>query len=331
MPFISSIRGNYSVVGRAKDQGLGKGIITGGTITTAGGYRIHTFTSVGASSLALNGYSLPLSVEYLVVAGGGAGGDFINGPGYNSAAAGAGAGGYRTGSLTISSPTSVTVGAKGSKGTVTSASPPSGNSPPARPGPGGNSVFGPITSTGGGRGGAGSALNPDNPSIGWVGAPGGSGGGAVRDGGPEYTTAGVGNSPSTSPPQGNPGGAYGGPDGPGGGGGGAGGAGATTPSVGGAGSPSSISGSAITYASGGGGGNGFNPNPGVRPPGGSPLAGSGGLKTSSPLANAEGTNASPSGYGHGGGGAGSGDPPVGVYARGGDGSQGIVIARYLFP
>ena len=42
---------------------------TGGTITTAGGYRIHTFTSAGTFTASAAG-----TVEYLVVAGGGGGG-----------------------------------------------------------------------------------------------------------------------------------------------------------------------------------------------------------------------------------------------------------------
>jgi hypothetical protein len=50
MPFISSVRGNFGTQshhGKRPTPGTGT---TGGTITTAGGYRIHTFTSVGAST-----------------------------------------------------------------------------------------------------------------------------------------------------------------------------------------------------------------------------------------------------------------------------------------
>ena len=39
---------------------------TGGTITTSGGYRIHTFTTSGTFKAAISG-----SVQYLIVAGGG--------------------------------------------------------------------------------------------------------------------------------------------------------------------------------------------------------------------------------------------------------------------
>ena len=44
----------------------------GGTITTAGGYKIHTFTAVGASTFQV--LANLTSVEYLVVAGGGGAG-----------------------------------------------------------------------------------------------------------------------------------------------------------------------------------------------------------------------------------------------------------------
>ena len=55
---------------------------TGGTITTAGGYTIHTFTSSGTFNASKAG-----TVEYLVIAGGGGGGSTVGG--------GGGAGGYR--------------------------------------------------------------------------------------------------------------------------------------------------------------------------------------------------------------------------------------------
>jgi hypothetical protein len=327
MPFISSIRGNYSAMGRSKRGVVGKDAILGGTITTAGGYRIHTFSSTGSSTLDLGSYASPLSVEYLVVAGGGAGGCFNKGGGYNSAGAGGGAGGYRTGSLTITSPTSVTVGTRGPKGPRTTGGGADGPYDASTSSlPGNPSSFGPITSAGGGRGGAGSSTAS---GVGYAADPGGSGGGGVRD---QHTSAGLGNSPSTSPSQGNPGGAYEGPDGPGGGGGGAGGAGSPGgPSVGGAGTSSSISGSAVTYASGGGGGIGQSPNPGVRPLGGSPLAGLGGLKQEPASGDGPGGDASGSGYGHGGGGAGSALNDSNPYKQGGNGSQGIVIVRYPFP
>ena len=48
MPFVSSVRGNFTGTGkRPSFPATGS---TGGTITTAGGYRIHTFTTTGAST-----------------------------------------------------------------------------------------------------------------------------------------------------------------------------------------------------------------------------------------------------------------------------------------
>jgi hypothetical protein len=99
---------------------------TGGTITEAGGYCIHKFTSSGTFTTPSN-----LSVDYLVVAGGGGGGAYV--------AAGGGGGGFRTGSAYAVTAGSmpITVGAGGAASTN-----------------GGDSIFGTITSTGGGRGGS---------------------------------------------------------------------------------------------------------------------------------------------------------------------------------
>ena len=191
---------------------------TGGTITTSGGYTIHTFTSSGTFTP-----SASTTVDYLVVAGGGGSG------GYGG---GGGAGGFRTGTgLAVTAQAySVTVGAGGSgsdyNGSVASN--------------GGNSVFSSITSLGGGGGAA----------AGHVGANGGSGGGG--NGG--HATAGG----SGTSGQGNNGGtAVGNSAYHGGGGGGAsavGTAGTSSSGVGGAGTASSYSGSSVTYAGGGGGG-----------------------------------------------------------------------------
>jgi hypothetical protein len=80
---------------------------SGGTITTSGNYRIHTFTTVGTSSfniLATGSIPTNNTIEYLVVAGGG-GGNLIhiyNGQNQNFGIGG-GAGGVQTGSLLITS------------------------------------------------------------------------------------------------------------------------------------------------------------------------------------------------------------------------------------
>jgi len=177
-------------------------------------------------------------VDYLVIAGGGGGGTRYSGSGSEDGGGG-GAGGYRaTGygpaplqgtALTIEEGTyNVVVGGGG-----TGASYPGGCATS-----GTDSTFETITSTGGGRGGT--------HGGGHGGSPGGSGGGSTAN-----AAAGSGNTPSTSPPQGNDGGqAPGGADG--GGGGGATGAGAG-PGAAGAGAPNDITGGAVCYASGGAG------------------------------------------------------------------------------
>ena len=83
---------------------------TGGTVTTSGNYKIHTFTSSGTFEVTNVGDSA--SVDYLVVAGGGAGGGGYDGNGGSGAG---GAGGYLTSSLDVSAQSySITVGAGGS-------------------------------------------------------------------------------------------------------------------------------------------------------------------------------------------------------------------------
>ncbi len=196
---------------------------TGGTITTSGGYTIHTFTSSGTFTPSIAG-----NVETLVVGGGGGGGGWTgNGNG------GGGAGGYLEGTMSVTvQGYPVTVGNGGNGGTNASGS------------NGTSSVFNGATAVGGGGGGGGSNAV--------AGVNGGSGGG----GGPNSSTAG-------SATQANSGGlisyknAGGVPSagGYGGGGGGAGGVGGGgTTGLGGIGKASSISGSSVTYAAGGVGG-----------------------------------------------------------------------------
>ena len=262
---------------------------TGGdSIVFDGTYWIHTFTSSGTFTPKKN-----LSCDYLVVAGGGAGGK-----GAGLAGGGGGAGGFRTGtgqSLTAQAYT-ITVGA--------GAPAPAQDVMGAR---GSDSVFDTITSTGGGSGGFG----------GGAGAPitGGSGGG----GSSKQTVGAAGNTPSTSPSQGNNGG-RGFTDNAtfdnGGGGGGAGAVGQDGQNssggyagAGGAGSASSISGVSVTYA-GGGGGASYNGTQGA--------GGAGGGGNGSRTANGSGNGEVNKGGGGGGGGSGTG----------GSGGSGIVIVRY---
>jgi len=201
---------------------------TGGTVTTDGDYKVHTFTANGTFTVTTvgSGSGESNTVQYLVVAGGGGGGTSIGGAG--------GAGGYRTatGFTVTAQAYSITVGGGGAGSTR---APPNGVA-------GSNSVFSTITSAGGGAGGG---------EFGGPAGSGGSGGGGCRGGG-----GGAGNTPSTSPSQGNNGGAGStGPGTSGGGGGGAGGAGGTGGSnVAGArgpGTASTISGSSVTYSTGG--------------------------------------------------------------------------------
>ena len=257
---------------------------------------VVSFTAVGTTSwTAPDGVT---SVNYLVVAGGGGGG-YGNG-------GGGGGGGVRTGTLSVTPGQSytVTVGAGGSGGTTA----------PAAATNGSNSVFGSITSTGGGAGGS--------PNLsGSCGSNGGSNGGS--GGGGSRNVSGCGGSGTAG--QGNNGGA--GVDGAperGGGGGGAGAAGTsgTDSGNGGIGIASSITGVSTYYGGGGGGGARLNyPTPGT---GGAGGGGNGSVST----AGSPGTANTGGGGGAGGQNASSGS---GGYQSGGGGGSGIVVLSYTPP
>ena len=280
---------------------------TGGTATTSGNYKIHTFNS--SSNFVVSGIGNGShTAEYLVVGGGAGGG--------NSNGGGGGAGGYRTnypspdtGGLAITAQTyPITVGSGG-------AGQP-GPSTPGRGSDGPQSVFATITSTGGGGGGGGLHGHPNNP-----GQAGASGGGGATNGG----SGGAGNTPPVSPSQGNAGGA-GSPGSPhkAGGGGGASAVGTAhngspVNGAGGAGSSNSITGSAVAYSGGGGGGqaNGSGSNPGTG--GGGAGGQSGGNPGTAGSANKGG-----------GGGGGVGPPGTSPGGLGGSGGSGVVIIRYKY-
>ncbi len=221
---------------------------TGGTITTSGDFKIHTFNSSGTFTVSNAGNAAgSTTVDYLIVAGGGGGGG-AGGPS-NGTAGGGGAGGYResfpnpaTGGLPVSVqayPITVGAGASGGGGNPNGAS--------AAGGVGSTSTFSTITSAGGG-GGAGTGGNP-SPA-------GGSGGGGGPNTGPAPFNAnpGAGNTPPVSPPQGNAGGTGSPPTHGGAGGGGAGGAGGNGPAGGGGtGGTSTINSSPVTRSTGGAG------------------------------------------------------------------------------
>ena len=98
MPFISSVRGSYGPQSRSR-KNLNSSIlsrITGGSVTTAGGYRIHTFTSTGQNSFDLSqSGGAEVNAECFVYGAGGAAG-YDGGWGYWSSG---GAGGYSTGNI----------------------------------------------------------------------------------------------------------------------------------------------------------------------------------------------------------------------------------------
>ena len=296
---------------------------TGGTITTSGNFKIHTFTGPGALCVSNAGnVAGSNTVDYLVVAGGGGGGGAIT----TSAGAG-GAGGYRespgtaSGSYTVSprgaspavalpvsvQPYTVTVGGGGTAGQGVSP----GNGTPG--GIGSNSVFSTITAAGGGTGGREVCAGGNGGS--------GGGGGGIGTGAP---AGGSGNTPPTNPVQGTNGGTGGANPSQGGGGGGgalvAGGAGnGTCGGAGGNGATSSINGTPTARA-GGGGGSVFCASTPKVGAGGSGGGGAGGYN----VPGVSGTTNT-----GGGGGAAGGTGPGGL-KNGGVGGSGIVVIRYKF-
>jgi hypothetical protein len=304
-------------------------VATGGTITTCGNCKIHTFTGPGTFTVT-NISTTPANneISYLVVAGGGGG-----------EGGGAGAGGFRE----VKSPTTpytaspldgypsspnritltatsypITVGGGGASGACGTG------------GDGTNSIFSTITSAGGG-GGAAQGSSGSSQS-------GGSGGGSGQD---STASGGAGNTPPVSPPQGNPGGA--GAAGPYGGAGAGGGAtavgsnaGAKIPAIpgspgspGGAGAGTNINpatgelgpGPSRYYSGGGAGGSNVDqsPTPGSIVQG---LGGIGGGGDGGRAADDNGVAGTTNTGGGGGGGEWQG--------VGGAGGSGIVIIRYKY-
>lgn len=209
-------------------------VATGGTETTSGNYRIHTFTSSGTFTVTQGGF-----VEYLLVAGGGGGG----GPaesGYGYGGGGGGAGGYQNSIASVTSQAyTITIGAGGAAGGVTTNGTAGSNS----------SALG-ATSTGGGYGGYAGYASASNGGNG--GSGGGAGGSAtVKTGGTGTSGQGTagGNTPATA--------TNGSSGGSGGGASTVGAVGVLTSNVrttGGAGATSLISGASVLLAVGGDGG-----------------------------------------------------------------------------
>jgi len=306
---------------------------TGGTVTTSGNCKIHTFTGPGTFCVSAGGSPTNGVVSYMVIAGGGGGSGHYGG--------GGGAGGFREfkspvtpytaspldgnpggTSISILAPAAfpITVGGGGAGGSKVSCGSGKGTS-------GSNSVFSTVTSTGGGGGGNGTA----SPTAQSDAFDGGSGGGGGSHSPNTPGSGGSGNTPPVTPSQGSNGG-----NGNrctsththGGGGGGAsavgqnaGGCGQAGPSYGsgGAGVTSSIN--ATPTARAGGGGGSVNSTP-TNPVGGSGGGGDGGSPGNTCASSVDGT----ANTGGGGGGI-NGNNPM---PDGGTGGSGIVIIRYKF-
>ena len=277
---------------------------TGGTETTSGDFKIHTFNSDANFVVSCAGNSLGSDkVSYIVVAGGAGGG--------RDAGGGGGAGGFREGKCSsdpytdspldagtgLSVPVAtypITVGGGGAGGASSSARGTSGSP----------STFSTITSAGGGGGGSGGTGVKS-------GADGGSGGGA-RVG---CNAGGSGNTPPVSPPQGNDGGSGGPAPGNRSAGGGGATAAGTTPSggsiaAGGTGATTSINASPTAFAGGGGG-----------------SSNSGCIGSTASSCGTGGTHGANGTTNRGGGGGGEG---VGDSGTAGTGGSGVVIIRYKF-
>ena len=296
---------------------------TGGTVTTSGNFKIHTFTGPGTFCVSNGGNSAGSTlIDYVVVAGGGGSGGMVR---HIQGGGGGGAGGFRASpggasgcyaasprgaapAVSLPSPAGaypITVGAGGTGGTK------------ATPGPdvkataGVNSVAAlseTITAAGGGEGAMGTPSS--NPQVG---GSGGSGGGGAYNGG----AGGTGNSPPVNPAQGNNGGAGStGGQALAGSGGGATGAGGTSPpggvnpsaGTGGTGATSCITASPVVYSTGGNY-NSYNPSGWSPEPAATANTGNGG----------NGQNGGPS--------PAMPDPAA---FNGVNGGSGIVIIRYKF-
>jgi hypothetical protein len=265
---------------------------SGGTESTSGNFKIHTFTGPGNFIVSCAGNNVGSdSIETLIVAGGAGGGRGCSHGG------GGGAGGLRNPCSTpVSAQTYPVVVGGGGAGAP--GSPKIGSS-------GSVSSIAGISSAGGGGGG------------GWndsSGADGGSGGGAACS--PNPSNFGSGNIPNVSPPQGNPGGTSSPSRMGGGGGAGANGTAGTSGGCGGVGLGNSITGSPVFYAGGGGAG---GSQPGARSSGGNGGGGAGGGPSGPENPGVAGT----ANTGGGGGGSFSSQ-------NGAAGGSGVVIVKYKF-
>ena len=248
------------------------------------------------------------SLDFLVVAGGGAGGGMTGSPvGTSGGSGGGGAGGFRTSTQTINEATVITVTVGDGGAEITDATGGSGSNSSIS----GSGVTTITSAGGGGGGGETTAVNG-----------GSAGGGSCKN-----TSGATGNTPSTSPSQGNNGGngVNSAPTHVGGGGGGAGAVGTngstpTTGGNGGNGTANSITGSSVTYAGGGGGGaRNATGGPSTAGTGGTGGGGNGAKETGPDI-----DRAATDGTTNLGGGGGGGHAFI-LYKDGGNGGKGVVI------
>jgi hypothetical protein len=287
--FVSSSSANFVSGSTFTLYGISNGVkAVGGTLTVAGGYAYHTFTSTGSflPSQQIKG------AEVLAVAGGGGGGTNAGGSGNGGGGGGAGGVLYQF-SQTFFAGTSYTalVGSGGAANTN-----------------GGNSILGTVQAIGGGRGGSAS-----------IGGTGGSGGGGTVGFAAGTGTTNQGNSGGAANASREAGG--------GGGAGGAGGNGSAITGTGGNGTAAhslwaSITGTGVLVGGGayyyGGGGSGGG-NPATTANVGAAGLGGGGIGSYNNVGTAGTANT--------GGGGGGGGYNVSPFA-GGAGGSGLIIVRY---
>jgi len=314
----------------------------GSALEPGNGYKYHMFTTPG-SFVVTNGI-FPTTIDYLLVAGGGSGGNTPDSGNYQMAGGG-GAGAFRTGQITTLQPASsypVVIGTGG----LYSGGPQGAGPYPQTEGwyggngldssfnaPGGNGVSA-ITAAGGGSGGGGT--NDAAGEMGQVGGSAGGGGGYATPGPGGVIVASGDQYPGTGSSFPSPANGWGsdsntGTDG--GGGGGAGEEGGEHPVTGAAGLPAFNADTGIppSYGTpgpsagrwfGGGGGVGAD-GTGIGPfAGGAGGGGAGGVMVARP--GTPGT----ANTGSGGGGAGADNWPNPGLGTGGNGADGIVIIRY---
>lgn len=283
---------------------------TGGSITTSGNYKIHTFTSSGTFEVTTVGDVA--TADFLVIAGGGSGGSGHAGGGgaggyrnsFNSEASGGG-GASESAFTTTAVQYTVTVGGGGAGVTSNAAGTSGGVSSIVHSG---TSIS--ITTVGGGGGGSQVAVALVGGSGGGGGAPNGAPGAAKAGTANQGYAGGLGqNYTSSSPYQFS-----------GGGGGGSSAVGADFSGLnggaGGNGLASSITGSAVTRAGGGGGcASSASDTAGA--------AGTGGASAGSFASGSTATDAAAVNTGSGSGGDRNG-------GTSGNGGSGIVIIRYQY-